>query len=327
MLVIFQHVTYYACETRGIPYQPFLPINFGRAGVDLFFVISGFVMGQCLSQGGAFIVHRAARILPPYWIAIAISFAVLGTSVGAWHFDFWSALLLPATDLNNSYMIPYWTLCYEAAFYIATYAIILTKIPRSTIPWVCVAWIAAIALFNIYRPLGNFDDAVANSFIFQPGWLILLSPVTMLFAFGLLIATAPAIPSFSVPPVYLLLLSVGLFAVGTSDQFATAVPNYIMLGFSYSIALVAFMRMPFPDLVSRLGDYSYGMYLIHVVAITAVMRAFKVADPTARLSIIWPTMMIAALVAGTAFGWFEYQLHTKVFKRGPQRNRSLPQAA
>lgn len=56
--------------------QTILPdfFNFGMFGVDLFFVISGFVMiavtrgkFQNLKQATRFIYHRASRIYPAYW--------------------------------------------------------------------------------------------------------------------------------------------------------------------------------------------------------------------------------------------------------------------
>lgn len=137
--VLFQHVTYYAAYYRGIPYEPFLPINFGRMGVDLFFVISGFVMGQCLGDGPLFMLHRIGRIFPPLWGAVLLSFLVLGVGSGDWHLDVWSLALLPPLDLNNSYMIPYWTLCYEMAFYVAVYTLILLRVPRRALPAICLA--------------------------------------------------------------------------------------------------------------------------------------------------------------------------------------------
>jgi peptidoglycan/LPS O-acetylase OafA/YrhL len=51
----------------------------GRAGVDLFFVVSGFIMvtvtagaGRGLRSAGDFLYHRATRIYPVYWFYTAV---------------------------------------------------------------------------------------------------------------------------------------------------------------------------------------------------------------------------------------------------------------
>jgi peptidoglycan/LPS O-acetylase OafA/YrhL len=308
-LVLFQHVTYYACEARGIPYEPFLPINFGQMGVAMFFVISGFVMGKCLGEGRAFILHRAARIYPPFWLAIAISALVLGYGTHDWHFDLWSAALLPSADLNNSYMIPYWTLCYEAAFYVATYALIVLRVPRASIPYVCISWIAAIVLFDAYRTGGIMPSLTGPAFVAQPGWLILLSPVTILFPFGLFLSTATAVAR-STPTAVLVLAALTAWILSNHLTSSLAC-SYILQGIAYSATLLVAQRTPFPQIAARLGDYSYGLYLIHAVAIAAVSRSLPHGADSPRLLAIWTLMLLSSLAAGTMYGWFEYWIHTR----------------
>lgn len=36
--VVFQHVTYYTCLEKAVDYVPYLQVDFGRVGVQLFFV-------------------------------------------------------------------------------------------------------------------------------------------------------------------------------------------------------------------------------------------------------------------------------------------------
>lgn len=61
-LVVFQHAIYFACTAKGVDFTPYLPIGFGQMGVGIFFVISGYVMTLCLSQGAMFMPQRIARI-------------------------------------------------------------------------------------------------------------------------------------------------------------------------------------------------------------------------------------------------------------------------
>src|SRR5690349_10997415 len=55
-------------------------VGLGRCGVDLFFVISGFIMVHTTRAGdtspGAFAIRRLVRILPLYWAVTLAVFAV-----------------------------------------------------------------------------------------------------------------------------------------------------------------------------------------------------------------------------------------------------------
>lgn len=104
-------------------YEPKLIV--GAAGVDLFFVISGLVIGLAMASGETvrtFAIRRAIRIYPLYWIATGaygvfrwwawslhptnievIGSVVLWPTLGAnWHPIYW----------------PAWTLQYEILFYV-----------------------------------------------------------------------------------------------------------------------------------------------------------------------------------------------------------------
>src|SRR3954468_18445129 len=104
----------------------------GAAGVGVFFVISGFVLWTACearpTTPGAFLLARAERILPLYWIAtLAVAAVVL-----------WRAQALPIVYLQGRHLVlslllvphddpaggPFpllptgWTLTYEAFFYL-----------------------------------------------------------------------------------------------------------------------------------------------------------------------------------------------------------------
>jgi peptidoglycan/LPS O-acetylase OafA/YrhL len=106
----------------------------GDKGVDIFFVISGFVIAMSVSKGagtvgyfGRFILRRSIRLDPPYWSAIFLELALLHLTLrflpghpvvlptGAQllsHFFYLQDLL----GYGNIVLV-FWTLCYEIQFY------------------------------------------------------------------------------------------------------------------------------------------------------------------------------------------------------------------
>jgi exopolysaccharide production protein ExoZ len=111
LLVVLIH----AFETWGErvdPAAPGLSWENGAAGVDIFFIISGFVMvisaRRLIDQPGAWLIflrHRIVRIVPLYWLlttfkifaVVALGDIVLRTSLG-FNFVAGSYLFLPVTD-------------------------------------------------------------------------------------------------------------------------------------------------------------------------------------------------------------------------------------
>ncbi|MGF6768835.1 exopolysaccharide production protein ExoZ [Paraburkholderia sp. GAS199] len=313
-LVLFQHVTFFVAYAKGLDYHPYLLINFGRMGVSLFFVISGFVMGGCLHQGKAFLWNRVARIFPAFWIAVALSFFILLKADTAWHLDWTSLLLLPTTAVNNSYRIPYWTLCYEFAFYCATYVMILCRLSRTQILTVCIVWLLAIVVIDAYRPIGDIDGA-AFAIVAQPGKWILLTPYPIFFIVGLFASVAGTAWAARINPPYLFLFAVCVWGVSNGVSFPSPAPLFIMQAVAFAAFLIAIQNMRFARLIERFGDVSYGVYLIHMSIIVAIVQALKPHADHIRFSVLWLILIVASVIGGVLFGWFEYRLHNRVFKR------------
>jgi exopolysaccharide production protein ExoZ len=137
MMVLIGHVQLRATEVAGLDLQAFRAIgspNFYAAGVDIFFVISGFIMYTISwrdfgAPGSAtrFVARRLARIVPPYWFFTAAMLLVVALLPGQ--------LRHPQTSLDNvvksflflpslnAYGAPYpvlqlgWTVNFEMFFY------------------------------------------------------------------------------------------------------------------------------------------------------------------------------------------------------------------
>jgi peptidoglycan/LPS O-acetylase OafA/YrhL len=97
----------------------------GRYGVQLFFVISGFVIFLTLSHSRSlwdFAANRLCRLYPPYWASLAITFVIIHSfPLPGFEVTLWQAvvnLTMLQYWLFTPHLDPvYWTLSVELAFY------------------------------------------------------------------------------------------------------------------------------------------------------------------------------------------------------------------
>ncbi|MET0423114.1 MAG: acyltransferase [Actinoplanes sp.] len=144
--------------------------QFGWLGVELFFMISGFVI--CMSawdrDTGSFIRSRAIRLFPAYWAAVLLTATVV---------HLWPTVSrpLPASDvLLNLTMLQwplktdgvdgaYWTLWVEARFYLLFGLLVWRGLTRQRAMWFGYGWLLACAItFSANEPLLNV--------VIQPAW-------------------------------------------------------------------------------------------------------------------------------------------------------------
>jgi peptidoglycan/LPS O-acetylase OafA/YrhL len=157
-VVIFHYTSQYATVFYHAP-EIWVYFSMGRHGVELFFIISGFVILMTLErtkQGLDFIVSRCARLYPGYWVAIALTFAVVTIAntpkLGVSPLD----ALANLTMIHGFFGVPnvddvYWTLQLELCFYVLMFAVYQAKLLKH-IEKIALAWLAvAIVLgFKTY---------------------------------------------------------------------------------------------------------------------------------------------------------------------------------
>jgi peptidoglycan/LPS O-acetylase OafA/YrhL len=122
------HYTVKFCQPGGTPItisitdRPAVTVPYGWLGVDLFFIISGFVIFMTLERAPtitAFAIARIARLLPAFLVCLLLTagiYAIVGDPVSA------GVLLANATMMPEWLGFPaidpaYWTLKWEIAFY------------------------------------------------------------------------------------------------------------------------------------------------------------------------------------------------------------------
>lgn len=282
MLVVLFHVQHYTADRLKLP--NLLPrFDIGAAGVDLFFVISGFIMVYASERlyarrGGMriFYLRRIARIVPMYWAAstvllvfLLVRYGDLNAASGGTDFDYVIAsyLFYPYVRPDGS-GLPLlgvgWTLNYEAFFY-ALFGLSLVLRRYLAVLAVGVVFAVLTALRALY-PL-------ANPFDFWFG------PLILEFVFGT--AIAMAFRAGLRLPTWLtwILIALGLATLAWSwhEGHLLAPSSWwrVLLWGLPALAIVgalALAERPPPDglfwrVTGFLGDASYSIYLFHILAL------------------------------------------------------------
>ncbi|WNG58782.1 acyltransferase [Archangium gephyra] len=114
--------------------------SFGWAGVDLFFVLSGFLIGRQLfaplalgeqPRLGAFCLRRFLRVLPAYWVVLAVYALVPGAREQEAMAPLWSFLTFTQNfGLEGGAFSHAWSLCIEEHFYLALPLLVLALTGR-----------------------------------------------------------------------------------------------------------------------------------------------------------------------------------------------------
>ncbi|MFI5677767.1 acyltransferase family protein [Streptomyces cellulosae] len=121
--------------------------SYGWIGVEIFFVISGFVI--CMSCWGRtprqFFVSRVIRLYPAYWFAVLFTTGVLVAVPGVWERLRLREVLLNLTMLQSGSGVAnvdgvYWTLWSELRFYLLFLVVVATGLTYRKVVVFCCVW-------------------------------------------------------------------------------------------------------------------------------------------------------------------------------------------
>ncbi|HZX78225.1 acyltransferase [Lysobacter sp.] len=302
--------------------SPFLPgwIGFADGGVDLFFVISGFVMatiaaGSYRSRSNAttFLLRRAWRILPLYWgyttvvvllmaiIPGAVNTSYQGQSIPA-SYLLWPQATLPVLTVG-------WTLIHEGYFYLVM-AFAIACLPERAVPALLAIWALVVGV--------GPHLLEARS----PGLDVLLSSMTWEFiagvAVGLYWRRIPAVLGLPLLLLGAIGFVAGMIALGHLSV-PGLVPNRVAI-FGLTSALMIAGAVVYESgrgsvsapVWQAIGDSSYSLYLSHVFVISAVGRlwkasAFNVTAWEHGLFVLFATLLSLA-VGLASYRWLERPL-------------------
>lgn len=290
LLVLLFHYTTRFDQVHG--HSSILPVTvpWGGLGVNLFFMISGFVIFMTLDRlrrPSDFIVSRFSRLYPVYWVAVVLTFSIEWLSPHVQSIPVGEALanglmfhgLLGARHVDGVY----WTLEVELLFYFWMFVLWLSNGFKHPL-WFIAGWLAlALATSLAQRVLGL-------SVPYTVSHLLLLAHIPY-FILGMLLYLLQQGQRLRPVPAYVMIAAT-LVALGLMEGLQGAI---IATGFT---ALV-WTAIRFCDdglgksqVLAWLGAISYPLYLVHQDIGYAVMLQVEKSGGTS-----WLAVLVASAVA------------------------------
>ncbi len=304
MVVIF-HAERAVSLPQYLGHQPLGGITgFGHAGVDFFFVLSGFIIYTVhsgdIGRPGRFARYagrRVSRIYPPYWVVTAIVLLIILVGHGWDGLPGWTDVvgsLLLAPHGAEPILGVAWTLEREMIFYLLFGLAILNR--RAAVVAIA-AWVGLTCL-AAWMPGGaiRLGSLAAGSY-------------DMLFAMGL--ATAQVLRRAT--PAHGRLISLAgaaaFLAAGAAEDLALLPHEAWVSRLTYGAASCTIIlglvaaerrgRLSVGRGMVLLGAASYSIYLVHTILLGLTTRALTAAGAVGRVP-GWAVMAAACLVAAIA---------------------------
>lgn len=317
LLVVLIHVP---VQLKRMGYAGYWPDALNM-GVDIFFVISGFIMWTTTASGQMtpvqFMQRRLARIAPLYWLLTAFSALLLAVPSLQQSGQFNAAHVLqsflfvasehPVTHAMQPLLVPGWTLNLEMFFYLV-FALCLPLTWRWRAATVIAALTAITACHGLF-PEGPTLEAFYSSgiileFVYGIGLGVVFTHGRRILVYG-----RPAVLAAAA------LAAVALAAVLINSDLPRAiaygVPALLLVAVSLSIELRFGVRRI--GMLHAIGDASYSLYLTHGIVLSALGQVWRKSGAEQlpfgfTLFTIYGVLVVMG-AGSTVYHWVERPLH------------------
>lgn len=282
--------------------------RFGHAGVQFFFVLSGYIMMTVhrrdignRSKVWPFVQKRFHRIYPFFWLVMAVTMALyfLFPEMGRPEYRqvpvIVQSVLLAGRDPFLAPVFVSWTLWHEILFY-SIFAIIIA-LPRVGSA-VFIGWVALCLWQTTSTGVPPWPPYLTN-------FLNVL--------FGLGIAAAAALQRWRIPwPGAILVIGLGLFfGTGVASDLMPSMPSvleYSLYGLGSALALLGGVEiersqgLQAPRWLVALGAASFSIYLTHMLTLPFAAKAAVKLGLTHRLPALLGFLLLTctAVAVGVA---------------------------
>lgn len=354
LLVLATHIFKRAAYFTENPFLLALaqPARLGWVGVDVFFVLSGFLITGILlrtrTQPGYFrnfYARRILRIFPLYYLLVGgLLFFLphLDNDLGAYTQGFWPVFFLyqqnwlylrepePSLLLGLT-----WSLAIEEQFYLLWPAVVRWLEPRRL-----QIGSAAIVLFSLLLRLALLAGQTWLGADFSPAKLFYYGTFTRFegLAAGAFLALLAEKDGFLAQKghraaLWALPLTVGLFLAlalsGDPNPVSTNLPlmafGYTLLALASAALLILLITDPPQSWLRRVfrsrlmvffGQYSYAMYLIHLPLISVLLAVmWRSGRRNALMYFVYLALSYGGTVLLALFSWHALEKHMLALKR------------
>lgn len=285
----------------------------GASGVDLFFVVSGFIMWMTTdrrpSDPMSFYFNRLLRIAPLYWLyttLLAVAVVAAPAAFSRLQFDWLHPLtsylfipkVSPTNDLIAPFLVQGWSLNYEIFFY-AIFGVALLLSPGRRIVTLSAVLLGLIMLGAVFTPTG----AVGRTYT---------DPLMAEFLAGVWIAWLWRRGRLQLNARHALFAVIAACAcLVISIPFADTIKGFMRLavwGLPAALIVIAALSLErrfqlLPTWGKLLGDASYSIYLSHTFVLSVLAKVWSVAigPPQASWMFVLVAMITTALVGTTSY--------------------------
>src|ERR1035441_190594 len=294
---------------RSVPSVLGGAINLGFLGVDLFFVISGFVISLTLygklattGEWGRFFLRRQLRLDPPYWTAIILSIA--------------SALLINRLRPETQAPVPgftdvvahlfylqdflgikpivgiFWTLCLEIQFYLFFGAFVLLK-ARTPISARTFAWMMLPLYLLSLACFWGLVPTLRGLFI--PRWFEFFTGVVLFLRWRGLIGRTQLLAYLGSA-----LLAMALRVPADNEITGVTTVTVVLIALMFLIAIEGDNMKRWLDnaLFRYFGNISYSLYLMHaVIGIRVLKIVVRPQDSQPRVLLLYVAALLISILA------------------------------
>jgi exopolysaccharide production protein ExoZ len=281
----------------------------GDLGVDIFFVISGFIIFYSTylvrTSSLNFLLRRLQRIVPIYWLftlgMVALSVFIPSVFSDTDWINPRSVLLsmtfLSFLDQKMPIIFVGWSLEYEMLFYLAVTILIFKAIK---------VWDNLIIIFSMlsilsFLPAGYGLQALSA---------FLTNPILLEFAYGVVVAKLFLGQRLSVLARIAVLIATLIVAISdpTNRIVVVGLPACLLV---LAAAVLSKVRQN-PSLLEKvfgaLGDASYSTYLVQVFVISASVKVLSKSGALPIDLVVWVTTLVTIAAGYISYAWLERPL-------------------
>jgi peptidoglycan/LPS O-acetylase OafA/YrhL len=282
LMVVFFHFTMGRTEAK-------LGFKLGTTGVDLFFIISGFVIYMSIGRVKTsldFVINRVSRLYPTYWTCVTFTFILIAANsifknAGSEHIDF-IAYIANMTMFHFYFEIPsidgtYWTMIIEMIFYLGILFLFHFK-------WLKYLNLIGLALTLIVVAAASFwpQTYLVTRIMY---WMPLLQFIPLFLAgtvfYKIYTSETKRLENYALLFVCLISQILLFKFAGGSKRYISHSEYAIMLVIYFSL-FILFVNNKLGFIVSKwslfLGKISFALYLIHQYISIRVIIPYLVDD-------------------------------------------------